>query len=45
MGYRLLLACLGVLLALSGPFAASAETKAVPGSQAEIQLSFAPVVK
>jgi serine protease Do len=45
MGYRLLSACLGVLLALAAPAAASAQAKTAPGSRAEVELSFAPVVK
>ncbi len=45
MGYRLLAACLGALLGFALSAAAAGHTKTVPDSQAQIQLSFAPVVK
>ena len=45
MRYRLTSACLGLSIALAAPVAAWAADKAVPETQAQIQLSFAPVVK
>ncbi len=45
MGYRALSACLGVLLMLVAPAAAAAVSKTVPASRAQLELSFAPVVK
>ncbi|MFQ6016884.1 MAG: Do family serine endopeptidase [Kiloniellaceae bacterium] len=45
MRYRQLAACLGLISLLAAPTAAPGQTKTVPGSRAEVELSFAPVVK
>ena len=45
MGCRLLAVCLGALLAFAPPAAAADQTKTVPDSRLQIELSFAPVVK
>ncbi len=45
MRYRLLPACLGLLIALAAPAPAWAQGKTAPDTQVQIELSFAPVVK
>ena len=45
MRYRLLPACLGLSIALATSAATWAQDKAVPEARAQIELSFAPVVK
>ncbi len=45
MGYRLMSACLGIILALAAPAATCAQDKTAPGTRGEVELSFAPVVK
>ena len=44
MGWRLLAVCLGALLAFALPAAAADQTKTVPDSRLQVELSFAPVV-